>query len=175
MTDREPNRQAPNRQNDDLFWSWDDAVGQLTGEWLLTELEDNAPISHLVSIEADELPGTASISNRFSGTKIGNVKLVDGDLILTLTGSSEDGATEGSAHSTRKTASDEADKAGAEVPQTEYRGRWIGDKGKSVVGRIYVRKDDPYTDGYVAGLLCDDGPIKYELQDGLAVTDAITL
>ena len=35
----------------------------------------------------------------------------------------------------------------------------------------YITPQDDYTDAHVASLLCDGGPIKYELQDGLNLTD----
>jgi hypothetical protein len=72
-----------------FFWSWADAVGQLTGTWLLTELENNEPLSQLVTIEISGAPGSASISDVLSGTQIGSVELLDGDLVLTLADASE--------------------------------------------------------------------------------------
>jgi hypothetical protein len=72
-----------------LFWSWADAVDQLTGTWLLTELENNETLSQLVSIERNDLTGSAPISNAFSGAEIGSVELLDGDLVLTLIEASE--------------------------------------------------------------------------------------
>ena len=36
---------------------------------------------------------------------------------------------------------------------------------------MYIDIDDPYTDAFVAGLLCNGGPVKYTLQDDLIVTD----
>lgn len=71
----------------------------------------------------------------------------------------------------RKFFSDKAQKAGAVDTQVEYRGRWVGEKGRKVVNRHYIRTDDPYTDACVASLLCDGGPIKYESREGLVITD----
>jgi hypothetical protein len=72
-----------------FFWSWDDAADQLTGTWLITELENSSTFSQIVSIEGNELAGTASISNAVSGAEVGSVELLNSDLVLTLTGASE--------------------------------------------------------------------------------------
>lgn len=72
-----------------VFWSWADAADQLTGTWLLTELEDGEMLGQLVSIEQDDAAGTASISNAVNGSEVGAVELFDNDLVLTLTGASE--------------------------------------------------------------------------------------
>lgn len=60
---------------------------------------------------------------------------------------------------------------GASDGQIEYRGRWVSDKGTQVVRRHYITTDDPFTDASVGSMLCDGGPIKYELADAFTVTD----
>ncbi len=72
-----------------FFWSWADAADQLTGTWLLTELENSAALSQLVSIERNDTTGVASIRNVVNGTDVGTVELFDNDLVLTLTDMSE--------------------------------------------------------------------------------------
>jgi len=74
-------------------------------------------------------------------------------------------------HSNRKFTSDKAAKAGADDPQVEYRGRWVGEKGRRVVNKHYIRIEDKHTDAYVVALLCDGGPVKYEAKEGLIITD----
>ena len=74
-------------------------------------------------------------------------------------------------HSGRKYYADKASKLGAASAQVEYRGRWVGENGRKVVNRHYISINDIYTDAYVASLLCDGGPIKYEPKDGVALTD----
>ena len=59
-----------------FFWSWSDAVDQLTGTWLLTRIKGNEPSGQLVTIEATELPGKAVISNALTGSEIGSVELL---------------------------------------------------------------------------------------------------
>jgi len=71
----------------------------------------------------------------------------------------------------RKFFADKAQKLGATDTQVEYRGRWVGEKGRKVVNRHYIRMADPYTDAYVAALLCDGGAIKYVAREGLVITD----
>jgi Transcriptional activator of glycolytic enzymes len=73
--------------------------------------------------------------------------------------------------STRKFATTKASRRGATDQQIEYRGRWVGEKGGKVIRRHYITKDDPYTDAYVASLLCDGGPIQYDTKPGTVVTD----
>jgi len=73
--------------------------------------------------------------------------------------------------SNRKYAADRCDKQGAETHQVEYRGRWTGENGQRVVKKHYVSSDNPYADAYVASLLCDNGPTRYKLQEGIDVND----
>jgi len=63
------------------------------------------------------------------------------------------GATSG-----RKFFANKAQISGASDAQVEYRGRWVGEKGRKGVNRHCIRMADPYTDTFVAGLLCDGGP-----------------
>jgi hypothetical protein len=72
-----------------FFWSWADAADQLTGTWLLTELENGFAFSQLVSIERNDSAGSALISNAVSSAEVGSVELLDSNLFLTLTGASE--------------------------------------------------------------------------------------
>ena len=74
-------------------------------------------------------------------------------------------------HSERKFTTDKASKLGAQETQIEYRGRWVGEKGKHIVNRHYIQAKDLYTDCYVASLLCDERPVKYAARDGLVITD----
>ena len=74
-------------------------------------------------------------------------------------------------HSSRKFAASLAKMWGASDIQVEYRGRWVGEAGRRVVSRVYITRDDPYTDALVAGLLCDGGPIRYSVKVEYAVTD----
>ncbi|CAB9496607.1 expressed unknown protein [Seminavis robusta] len=64
-------------------------------------------------------------------------------------------------HSMRKFASTKASRRGATPRHVEYRGRWVGDKSGRVVSIRYIDKRDDYVDAFVAGLLCNGGPIKY--------------
>jgi hypothetical protein len=74
-------------------------------------------------------------------------------------------------HSTRKYSSTEAKRRGGDTDQVEYRGRWVGDKKRSVCATRYIDVDSPYDDAYIAGLLCDEGPVAYELKEGYEVDD----
>jgi hypothetical protein len=64
-------------------------------------------------------------------------------------------------HSIRKYASRIAHQSGATTEQVGYRGRWVGKKGRSICARSYVGTDDPYTDAFVATLLCQGGLVAY--------------
>jgi hypothetical protein len=60
----------------------------------------------------------------------------------------------------------------ATTEQVEYRGHWVGKKGHSICARSYhVGTDDPYTDSFVASLLCQGGPVAYQLKEVIIVTD----
>jgi hypothetical protein len=75
-------------------------------------------------------------------------------------------------HSNRKYASTEAKRRGGDIDQVEYRGRWIGERKRgSVCATRYVDVDAPFDDAFIASLLCDEGPIAYELKDGYEVAD----
>ena len=74
-------------------------------------------------------------------------------------------------HSNRKYVATLAQRKGADRLQVEYRGRWVGDTGKRVVSRVYINTNDTYTDAFVASLCCKGGAVKYELADGVVVTD----
>jgi hypothetical protein len=75
-------------------------------------------------------------------------------------------------HSNRKYSSTEAKRRGGDIDQVEYRGRWIGERKRgSVCATRYVDVDAPFDDAFIAGLLCDEGPIAYELKDGYEVAD----
>mmetsp|Transcript_45116 Transcript_45116/g.109798 ORF Transcript_45116/g.109798 Transcript_45116/m.109798 type:complete len:425 (+) Transcript_45116:3251-4525(+) len=60
---------------------------------------------------------------------------------------------------------------GCKIPWIEYRGRWVGENGRSVVGRSYASIDDPYIDAHVAATICFGGAIAYELDTTYGVTD----
>lgn len=72
-----------------FFWSWEDAVDQLTGTWLLTELENNTALSQLVIVERDSTTGIASITNAVNSADVGTIELFDNDLVLSLQNASE--------------------------------------------------------------------------------------
>jgi len=74
-------------------------------------------------------------------------------------------------HSNRKFTSDKAAKAGADDPQVEHRGRWVGEKGRRAVNKHCIRIEDKCTDACVAALLCDGGPVKCETKEGLVIAD----
>jgi hypothetical protein len=71
----------------------------------------------------------------------------------------------------QKYASRIAHQSGATTEQVEYRGRWVGKKGHSICARSYVGANDLYTDAFVASLLCQGGPVAYQLKEGMIVTD----
>ena len=83
----------------------------------------------------------------------------------------EDAAKGVGTHSNRKCTSTKAKRRGAKETQVEYRGRWAGEKGQRIVSRVHISMDDPHTDAFVAGLLCNGGPIKCESKEGFAITD----
>ena len=72
-------------------------------------------------------------------------------------------------HSYRKYASQYAIDKGASADDVEIRGRW-----KKRGGRVVFRYIDPgqlYTDAKVESLLCVGGPVKYQLRQGLPITN----
>ncbi len=140
-----------------LFWSWADVVDQLTGNWLLTELENNETLGQLVSIEKDELTDSASISNAFSGAEVGSVELLDGDLVLTLIDASENALP-------------------LVIPESKR--FYAGFEDSSTLQVIAVRLDDlplgetdsPGMDGSTFGVLCNYIDITPNSQESLSHT-----
>jgi hypothetical protein len=74
-------------------------------------------------------------------------------------------------HSLRKFASTNAKRNGARTDQIEYRGRWSGDKARSICATSYIESKDPYTDAFVASVNCEGGPVAYDIADGMEVPD----
>jgi hypothetical protein len=74
-------------------------------------------------------------------------------------------------HSLRKFASTNAKRNGARTDQIEYRGRWSGDKARSICATSYIESKDPYTDAFVASVNCDGGPIAYEKANQMEAPD----
>lgn len=74
-------------------------------------------------------------------------------------------------HSTRKYAATKGKRNGASRDQVEYRGRWVGERGKSVCSARYIDVDDPFADAFVASLLCSGGPIAYEVKSTVEIPD----
>jgi len=72
-----------------FFWSWADAVDQLTGTWLLTQLENGTALSQLVVIERNDINGVASIRNLVNDADVGSIESFDDDLVLELFDTSE--------------------------------------------------------------------------------------
>ena len=78
-------------------------------------------------------------------------------------------------HSNRKYQASKAKKRGARKEQVEYRGRWVGESNRGVCAQRYLDKRDDYVDAWVAAKLCEGGPIKYDLQDGVDMTVSYVL
>ena len=140
-----------------LFWSWADVVDQLTGTWLLTELENNGTLSQLVTIERDGITDSAPISNALSGAEVGSVELLDGDLVLTLTGASENALP-------------------LVIPESKR--FYAGFEDSSTLQVVAVRLDDlplgetvtPGMDGSTSGVLCNYVDITPNSQESLSYT-----
>lgn len=73
-----------------FLWSWADTMDQLSGTWMLTQLENGAAVSQLVLIETDDINGVASIKNLVNAADVGSIESFDNDLVLELFGTSED-------------------------------------------------------------------------------------
>ncbi len=71
-------------------WSWFDAVDQLSGTWLLTQVDGISPLSQIVNITDAGDSGFALITDRFNDAAVGSVELMGGDLVLSLTDASEE-------------------------------------------------------------------------------------
>jgi len=71
-----------------FLWSWADAVEQLNGLWLITQVENGEQLSQLVTI-TDSGDDVAQMENAVSGNSVGTVELLGGDLVLTLDNASE--------------------------------------------------------------------------------------
>jgi len=71
-------------------------------------------------------------------------------------------------HSFRKLPATWASMLGAPQNEIDIRGRWK--KGQGRVSSRYSNPHQPYQDAKVCGLLCVDGPIKYQLRNGCGVS-----
>ena len=71
-------------------------------------------------------------------------------------------------HSFRKLPATWASMLGAPQNEIDIRGRWK--KGQGRVSSRYINPHQPYQDAKVCGLLCVDGPIKYQLRNGCGVS-----
>lgn len=111
----------------------------------------------------DEKKGPKNVKKNF-GNRVKKLCWNNSAFKLLLDEGSPDAEKGLGTHSERKYACDEAKKAGARTKQTEYRGRWLGDKRHGVVDRVYQTPEEPYTDAFVASLLCRGGPVKMELR-----------
>ena len=134
-------------------------------EWL-----EMCPNSRFLFTSDDHDRGTVNLKKNYYN-KISKVVWNNEEFKAVFDCTGEDADKGLGAHSTRKHSADFADKAGVEVAQVEHRGRWIGEKKKSTCNRVYIRKDDPFTDAHVAALQCVGGPIKCELEEGTFVND----
>lgn len=72
-------------------------------------------------------------------------------------------------HSYRKYPSQYAIDKGASPDDVEIRGRWKK-RGRRIVFR-YIDPGQLYTDAKVESLLCVGGPVKYQLRQGIQITD----
>ena len=74
-------------------------------------------------------------------------------------------------HSYRKASATYASRCGATPQEIEHRGRWKHGSGRVVMR--YIDNSDPAVDARVAGMLCQGGPIKYQLKYGMGnrITD----
>jgi hypothetical protein len=71
-----------------MAWGWYDVVGQLSGNWLITLLEDGTHSSQLVSI-TDSGSGEAEIRNLVSDTLVGTIEMLGDEPVIMLPGASE--------------------------------------------------------------------------------------
>ena len=77
-------------------------------------------------------------------------------------------------HSIRKFPASWIKTVGGTQDEIDVRGRWKGVSGNRVSTR-YINPEQQYTDAKMAGLLCMDGPVKYEFETGAAVGRAFFL
>jgi len=71
-------------------------------------------------------------------------------------------------HSIRKFPASWIKMIGGTQDEIDVRGRWKGKSGNRVSTR-YINPEQQYTDAKMAGLLCMDGPVKYEFKPGAGV------
>ena len=136
-----------------------------------TWLKEHPDVKFMFTDNPDDEKGPSNINKRYA-SRVAKVCWGTKDF-KSLKDETGDRAKKGiGTHSERKYASTAAKKRGAKRKQVEYRGRWVGEKGKSVCDRIYIDVEEPYTDAFVASLLCGDGgPIKYEFKRGYEMSD----
>jgi hypothetical protein len=125
-------------------------------------LQRNPNAKHMFTDNDDPEAGPANLNKQYGN----RIKVVvwskeEFKLLEDQTGPDQKGL---GTHSNRKYASTRASRLGARKDQVNFRGRWIGDTNKTILGRVYISPDDYYTDALVASYLCEGGPIKYMLR-----------
>jgi len=111
-------------------------------EWLLR----NPNAVHMFTTNDHEEQGPANLNSQY-GNRIKIVVWLHPDFVALLdeVGPDEKGV---GTHSTRKYASTRDQRRGAKLHQVEYRGRWVGEKSKSVCGTRYIGQDDRKESGF---------------------------
>ena len=71
-------------------------------------------------------------------------------------------------HSMRKFPTTWVIQSGGTQDEVEIRGRWKGKNGARVSSR-YINPNQPFIDAKIAGILCVNGPVKYELKSGAGI------
>lgn len=73
-----------------IAFGWSDVVDKLTGDWLLTFVEDGTQTIQIVSISGTNEAGLATVQDSATGNMVGTIELLDGDVLLLLGDASED-------------------------------------------------------------------------------------
>jgi hypothetical protein len=70
-------------------------------------------------------------------------------------------------HSKQKMAATLAKKCGSPLYYIDHRRRWVVKKGSAIVIGVYIDPEDIYVDANIASNLCNSGPVKYKVKEGL--------
>lgn len=73
-----------------IAFGWTDVVDKLTGDWLLTFVENGTRTVQVANISGTAESGLATVQNSTTGSQLGMIELLDGDVMLMLDDASED-------------------------------------------------------------------------------------
>ena len=121
---------------------WKNCVVTSLAIYLETWLTEHPNATYLFTESHDEVKGPFNVKKQY-GNRVKVVVWKDPEFKELQDMSCPDSHRGLGTHSERKYACDKAKKRGARTSQTEYRGRWLGQKRTAVVDGVYQTPEEP--------------------------------